>query len=77
MKHLEKEIHNILGSKREDQFSDPFFDLVQNTSLVRFSYLLRLSISEDHAGHAKVPAEVPEDSRVLRVRRLSTKRRAS
>ena len=23
---LEKEIHKILGSKREDRFSDPFFD---------------------------------------------------
>jgi len=39
---LEKEIHEILGSKREDRFSDPFFDWVQNISLVRFSYLLRL-----------------------------------
>jgi len=39
---LEKEIHEILGSKREDRFSDPFFDGVQRTSLVRFSYLLRL-----------------------------------
>jgi len=41
---LEKEIHEILGSKREDQFSDTVFDWVQNTSLVRFSDLLRLSI---------------------------------
>ena len=43
---LEKEINEILGSKREDQFSNPlfaaFFELVQNTTLVRFSYLLRL-----------------------------------
>jgi len=39
---LKKEIHDILGSKREDRFSDPFFDYVQTTSLVRFSYLLRL-----------------------------------
>ena len=39
---LEKEIHEILGSKREDRFSDLFFDWVQNISLVRFSYLLRL-----------------------------------
>jgi len=39
---LEKEINEILGSKREDRFSNPFFELVQNTSLVRFSYLLRL-----------------------------------
>jgi len=33
---LEKDIHGILGSKCEDRFSDPFFDWVQNTSLVRF-----------------------------------------
>ena len=33
---LEKEINEILGSKREDRFSDPFFELVQNTTLVRF-----------------------------------------
>ena len=39
---LEKEIHEILGSKREDQFSDLVFEVVQNTTLVRFSYLLRL-----------------------------------
>jgi len=39
---LEKDIHEILGSKREDRFSDPFFDWVQHTSLVRFSYLLRM-----------------------------------
>jgi len=39
---LEKEINEILGSKREDRFSNPFFELVQNTTLVRFSYLLRL-----------------------------------
>ena len=39
---LEKEIHEILGSKCEDRFSDPFFDWVQNIILVRFSYLLRL-----------------------------------
>ena len=39
---LEKEINEILGSKREDRLSDPFFELVQNTTLVRFSYLLRL-----------------------------------
>ena len=69
---LEKGIHKILGSKREDRFLDPFFDLVQNTSLVRFLDLLQLcsSISVRPAGHAKVPTEVPEDSRVLRVRRL-------
>ena len=41
---LENEINEILGSKREDRFSDHFSELVQNTCLVRFSYLLRLSI---------------------------------
>jgi len=39
---LEKQINEILGSKREDRFSNPFFELVQNTTLVRFTYLLRL-----------------------------------
>jgi len=34
---VEEEINEILGSKREDRLSDPFFELVQNTSLVRFS----------------------------------------
>ena len=29
---LEKEIHNILGSKREDGFSEPFLKLVQKKS---------------------------------------------
>ena len=41
---LENEINKILGSKREDRFSDHFSDLVQNIYSVRFSYLLRLSI---------------------------------
>ena len=36
------EINEILGSKREDRLSDHFFELVQNTTLVRFSYLLRV-----------------------------------
>jgi len=39
---LEKEINEILVSKYEDQFSNPFFELVQNTTLVRFSYMVRL-----------------------------------
>ena len=41
---LENEINKILGSKREDRFSDHFSDLVQNICSVRFSYLLRLII---------------------------------
>jgi len=39
---LEKEIHEILGSKREDRFSNLFFEVVQITCQVHFSYLLRL-----------------------------------
>ena len=39
---LEKESHEILGSKREDRFSNPFFELVQKMCQVHFSYLLRL-----------------------------------
>ena len=31
----------ILGSKREDRFSNPFFEVVQKTCQIRFSYLLR------------------------------------
>ena len=41
---LENEINKILGSKRENRFSDHFSDLVQNICSVRFSYMLRLSI---------------------------------
>ena len=68
---LEKEIHEILGSKREDRFSNPFFELVHKMCQVHFSYLLRLgNFCKGPADTAKVPAEVPEDSRVLRARRL-------
>ena len=38
---LEKNIHEVLGSKREDRFSNPFYELVQNMCQVCFSYLLR------------------------------------
>ena len=82
-----KKIHYISGSKHEHRFSDPFFDLVQNTSLLRFWYLLRLcnfckarGTCETKPNQTKVPAKYaslwipnqkrPEDSRVLRVRRL-------
>jgi len=40
---LEKEIHEILGSKREDRFSNPFFWTVPKTCQVHFLYLLRLT----------------------------------
>ena len=39
---LDKEFNEILGSKREDRHSDPFFELVQKTCQVLFPYLLRL-----------------------------------
>ena len=39
---LEKDINEIFGSKREDRLSDPFFEMVHNATLIRFSYLLRL-----------------------------------
>ena len=60
-------MHEILGSKREDRFSNPFIELVQETCQVHFSYLLRLGnffkLLEGPADTAKVPTEVPEDSR--------------
>ena len=65
---LEKLIHEILGSKREDRFSNTFFELVQNTCQV----LLRYGNLCEGADTAKVPTEVPEDSRVLTARRLYT-----
>ena len=36
--------HEILCSKREDRFSNPFFELVQKMCQFDFSYLLRLGI---------------------------------
>ena len=41
---LENEINKILGSKREDRFSDHLSDLVQNICSFRFSYQLCLSL---------------------------------
>jgi len=38
--HLENEINEILGSKREDRFSNTFFEVVPKTCQVCFSYLL-------------------------------------
>jgi len=38
---LEKEINVKVGSKRDNQLSNPFFEQVQTTCQVRFSYLLR------------------------------------
>ena len=42
---LEKDTNEILGSKREYRFSNPFFELVQKTCQVRFWYLLRHGIA--------------------------------
>ena len=40
---VENEINQILGSKHNTRFSEHSFDLVQNTYLFCFSYLLRLN----------------------------------
>jgi len=37
---LEKESHEFLGSKRDDRFSNPFFEMVPKTCQGRFSCLL-------------------------------------
>jgi len=50
---LEKEINKILDSKREDQFSDPSFDLVKNTSLACVSYFFAFAISVRPHGTCK------------------------
>jgi len=63
---LEKEINEIFGSKREDRLSDPFFELVQNITLVCFSYLLRL------CNFCKAPRDMRKFLQVLRARRLCT-----
>jgi len=46
---LEKECQEILGSKREDRFFNPVFEVVQKTCQVQFSYLLR------HSNFCKAP----------------------
>ena len=38
---LEKEIHEIIGSKCEDRFYNPLFELILKTCPALFSYLLR------------------------------------
>jgi len=51
---LEKEIHDILGSKREDRFSNPFFELVQKTCQVIFRTCFGLiMISVSAHGHCE------------------------
>jgi len=68
---LKKEINKMLGLKHEDRFSDPSF--WTGTKYLFGSFLaLPLQFLQGPAGHAKVPAEVPEDSQVLRVHRLCT-----
>jgi len=61
----------ISGSKRRSRFSDLFFG--SGTKYLFGSFFVPVSAEhflQGSAGHAKVPAEVPEDSRVLRVRLL-------
>jgi len=60
------EMNEILGSTGEDRLLDLFFEMVQNTVLVRFSYLLRLY------NFCKAPRDMrhfPQEA-VLRARRL-------
>jgi len=48
---LEKEIHKILDSKREDQFSDPFLKLVQKISCSFFRTCFITAIYVRTRGH--------------------------
>ena len=79
------DFNEILGSKRKDRFSTLFLALLQNTRLrVKnwnwnctkhlfgsfFIPALPLQFLSGPAGHAKDPAEVPEYSWALNVRRL-------
>jgi len=50
---LEKEIHKILGSKREDRFSDPFLKLVQKISGSFFCTCLITVIYVRTRGHCE------------------------
>jgi len=43
-KSLQKQIHEILCSKRQDRFSETDFDLVQNTSLFVFHTCFTIAI---------------------------------
>jgi len=53
---LEKEIHEILGSKFEDRFSDPFFDLVQKMgSFLEPACLVIYVNSRGHCRHWNFP----------------------
>ena len=67
IKHLDKEIKDILGSKRE-----PTLFLNWYKKGVRFVFRTYFSavIYARARGHCEIPAEMPEDSRVLRVRCL-------
>ena len=50
---LGKEIHKILGSKREDRISDPFFKLVKKKCQVRFSTCFITVIYVRARGHCE------------------------
>ena len=66
---LDNKISVIWGSKSEDRFFTPFFELVQKIFQFHFSYLLWHG-DDVRARWQKDPAEVSEDSRVLRVHLL-------
>ena len=57
-----KEIGKIFGSKLEHRLLDPFFELVQNTTLVRFRTCFASAISVRPRGTCESSTEVPEDS---------------
>ena len=65
---LEKEIHEILCSKREDRFSNPFVEVVSKTCQVVFRSCFDTVIYVKACGHC----ERSEDSRVLRACHLCT-----
>ena len=66
----QSEINEILGSNREDQYSDHSFDLVQITYSVPILYLLRLMNCLRARGTCKGPHECQKIAGCLRVHRL-------
>jgi len=68
---IENEFNEILNSKREDRVSKPFFEMVKTPAHFVFRSCLASAISVRPRGTCKGPAEVPQDSRVFRMRLLS------
>ena len=51
--HLDKEIHEILASKREDRFSNPFLKWYKKRVMIVFRTYFGLVISVRARGHCK------------------------